>query len=95
MSKLISSVSFAEISRLSIIVTNCRKTLAQVKAETGADYILNGGMWNPDGSPCRGLKVGGKLLSKTTLGNVHGYGWTGTDIHMTLDWKNCANYLVK
>ena len=94
MSKLISSVSFTEIFRISIIVTNCRKSLDEVKAETGADYILNGGMWNGDGTPCAGLKVDGKLLSKTPFGNVHGYGWTGTDIHMTLDWKNCANYLA-
>lgn len=94
MSKYIYSVSSYEISRLSIIVTNCRKTMSQVKAETGADYILNGGMWNGDGTPCAGLKVDGKLLSKTPYGNVHGYGWTGTDIHMTLDWKNCANYLA-
>lgn len=94
MSKQIASIPLSNISRLEIAVTNCRKTLSQVKAETGADYILNGGMWNPDGSPCVGLKVGGKLLSKTPWGNVHGYGWTGTDIHMTLDWRGCANYLA-
>lgn len=92
--KYIQFVKLSDISRLSVFVTNCRKTLSQVKAETGADYILNGGMWNPDGSPCVGLKVDGKLLSKTPWGNVHGYGWTGTDIHMTLDWKGNANYLA-
>lgn len=94
MSKQSVSIPLHEISRLAIVVTNCRKTLAQVKSETGADYILNGGMWNPDGSPCAGLKVDGKLLSKTPFGNVHGYGWTGRDIHITLDWKGNANYLA-
>ena len=95
MSKTISLITFSNIVRMEIMVTNCRKSLAQVKAETGADYILNGGMWNTsDGSPCAGLKVGGKLLSKTPWGNVHGYGWTNTDIHMTLDWRGCATYLA-
>lgn len=94
MSKQIAFIPLSNISRLEIAVTNCRKSMSQVKAETGADYILNGGMWNPDGSPCVGLKVVGKLLSKTPWGNVHGYGWTGTDIHMTLDWRGCATYLA-
>ena len=92
--KHVSSIPRSSIDKLAIVVTSCRKSLAEVKAETGADYILNGGMWNPDGSPCVGLKVGGKLLSKTPWGNVHGYGWTGTDVHMTLDWRGCANYLA-
>lgn len=93
--KYIQFVKLSDISRLSVFVTNCRKSLSEVKTSTGADYILNGGMWNTsDGSPCAGLKVEGKLLSKTPWGNVHGYGWTGTDIHMTLDWRGCATYLA-
>lgn len=92
--KQILFINISDVSCLSIIVTNCRKSLDEVKLETGADYILNGGMWNGDGTPCAGLKVNGKLLSKTPFGNVHGYGWTGTDIRMTIDWKNCANYLA-
>ena len=59
MSKQIAHVPLEQISRLEIVVTKCRKSLTEVKGETGADYILNGGMWNPDGSPCVGLKVGG------------------------------------
>ena len=94
MNKQIAHVPLEQISRLEIVVTKCRKSLTEVKGETGADYILNGGMWNPDGSACVGLKVGGRLLSRTPWGNVHGYGWTGTGIHMTLDWKGNANYLA-
>lgn len=94
MSKQTAFIPLDQISRLDIVVTNCRKSLSEVKTSTGADYILNGGMWNPDGSPCVGLKADGKLLSKTPWGNVHGYGWTDTDIHMTLDWRGCATYLA-
>lgn len=46
--KRIASIPLSGISCLSIIVTNCRKSLDEVKLETGADYILNGGMWNGD-----------------------------------------------
>ena len=88
MAKAICGIPLSRIRRVGIYINESEKTLPQVKAETGADYILNGGMWNPDGSPCVGLKADGKLLSKTPWGNVHGYGWTGTDIHMTLDWEN-------
>lgn len=92
--KAVASIPFSSVSRLVIVVTNCRKTLAQVKAETGADYILNGGMWNADGSPCRGLKVDGKLLSATPWGDLAGYGWnTPQDLSQTTAWQSYSNYI--
>ena len=95
MSKRIALITLQSIDRLEIVVTNCRKSLAQVKEETGADYILNGGMWNPDGSPCRGLKVGGKLLSNTPWGNVPGYAWDSPrDIHMSVAWEAVTNFIA-
>ena len=48
--KKIISVPLSRIERLEIKVTGCRKTMAQVKKETGASHVLNGGMWNADGS---------------------------------------------
>ena len=93
--KAVASIPLSEISRLSIVVTNCRKTLAQVKAETNADYILNGGMWNSDGSPCRGLKVDGKLLSAAPWGDLAGYGWDiPRDLAQTTDWQGYDNYIA-
>ena len=83
MSKKMVSIPLDKIQRVEIKVTNCRKSLAQVKADTGADYILNGGMWNADGSPCPLLKVGGKNLSSFPW-SAYGYSWNdGPDIHMT------------
>ena len=64
MSKRIAYIPLNSIDKLEIRVTNCKKTLSQVKKETGAAYILNGGMWNADGSPCPMLKVGGALLKR-------------------------------
>ncbi|MBM6724591.1 N-acetylmuramoyl-L-alanine amidase [Pseudoflavonifractor phocaeensis] len=93
--KAVASIPLSEISRLAIVVTNCSKTLAQVKEERGADYILNGGMWNPDGTPCRGLKVDGKLLSATPWGDLAGYGWDiPRDLAQTTDWQGYDNYIA-
>ena len=93
--KAVASIPLSEISRLAIVVTNCSKTLAQVKEERGADYILNGGMWNPDRTPCRGLKVDGKLLSATPWGDLAGYGWgIPRDLAQTTDWQGYDNYIA-
>lgn len=92
--KKIASIPLDKIQRLSIVVTGCQKTLAQVKGETGADFILNGGMWNADGSPCRGLKAEGKLLSAAPWGDLAGYGWdTPQDIRQTTRWQEFDNYI--
>ena len=83
MSKLITYVPLSSVERIELRVTNCRKTLSQVKAETKAHYVLNGGMWNPDGSACPLLKVGGVMRSGTPWRAV-GYAWDkGPDIRMT------------
>ena len=92
--KAVASIPLSNISKLSIVVTNCRMGLDQTRAMTGADYILNGGMWNADGSPCRGLKMDGKLLSAEPWGDLAGYGWdTPQDLRQTTDWSACKNYI--
>ena len=74
MSKLITYIPLSSVERIELRVTNCRKTLSQVKAETKAHYVLNGGMWNPDGTPCPLLKVGGVMRSGTPW-RAMGYAW--------------------
>lgn len=84
MSKKIVSIPLSEIQRIEIKVTNCKKSMAQVKKESGAAYLLNGGMWNADGSPCPLLKVNGKNLSSFPW-SAYGYSWdTGPDIRLSL-----------
>lgn len=91
----IARIPLSCVAKLSIVVTNCSKTLAQVKEMTGAEYILNGGMWNPDGSPCRGLKADGRLLSQTPWGDMAGYGWNSpSDISQTTNWQKYDNYIA-
>ena len=94
MSKLITYVPLSSVERIELRVTNCRKTLSQVKEETGAHYVLNGGMWNPDGSACPLLKVGGVMRSGTPWRAV-GYAWDkGPDIHMTSGYEGAANFIA-
>lgn len=93
--KQIAEIPFSNIDRIEIYVAKCTKTVAQAKKVTGADYVMNGGMWNPDGSPCRGLKVDGKLLSNTPWNNIPGMGWNSpNDFVMTLKWQNYDNFIA-
>lgn len=94
MRKKIAYIPLSSIEKLEIRITNCRKSLSQVKQETDADYILNGGMWNPDGSPCPLLKADGKLLSKAPW-SAYGYGWdSGPDIRLTADHGAVRNFVA-
>ena len=94
MSKLVVNLPLSGIDKLEIRVTNCKKSMAQVKQESGADYILNGGMWNSDGSPCPILKAGGALLSEVPWG-AYGYGWnTGADIRLESNWRLLENFIA-
>ena len=94
MSKIITYVPLSSVERIELRVTNCRKTLSQVKAETKAHYVLNGGMWNPDGSACPLLKVGGVMLSGTPWRPM-GYAWDkGPDIRMTSEHEGADNFIA-
>lgn len=93
MSKHIAYVSLAQVERIELRVSRCTETLQAVQAATGADYILNGGMWNADGSACPLLKVDGKLVSAVPWG-AYGYGWnTGADIKLESNWSLFENFL--
>ena len=93
MSKLITAIPLSSVERIELRVTRCRKSLVEVKAETGAHYVLNGGMWNPDGSACPLLKAGGQVLSGTPW-RAYGYAWDqGPDIRMTTDMER-ANFIA-
>lgn len=73
MSKYISSVPLSSISKLQIYINRGRKGLSVIKRETGADYVLNGGLFNPDWTACPLLKADGVMQSKTTW-RAYGFG---------------------
>ena len=93
MSKYISSVPLSSISKLQIYINSGKKGLSAIKKETGADYVMNGGLFNPDWTACPLLKADGVMQSKTTW-RAYGFGWNRPeDISLRLDYENVSNFI--
>lgn len=72
-----------EISKARIYVNKRKKTLAEIKEETGCDVIINGGLFDMDykDRPNLWLRVDGKTLN-TDKDGYWCYGWDVNDIRM-------------
>ena len=81
--------------RMSVYINTARKTITQIKAETGADYAFNGALYHmPTFKPVMTLKVDGKLLSEEPY-DYTGFGWNGSDTPvMTQDYKKYQNFIT-
>ena len=79
------SIPLERIQRVQIYINSPRKTVAQIKAETGAAYILNGTLYDmTTGKVNCHLKADGKVLANPNY-TVYGYAWdSGADIAMTI-----------
>lgn len=90
MAKKIATLKLSSIDKIYLLVTNCKKNLTQTYKEVKNQYpnqevyLLNGGMWNRDGSACPHLKVNGSKVSKDPqpYWDAYGYAWDNTDIHL-------------
>lgn len=90
MAKKIATLKLSSIDKIYLLVTNCKKNLTQTYKEVKNQYpnqevyLLNGGMWNRDGSACPHLKVNGSKVSKDPqpYWDAYGYAWNNTDIHL-------------
>ena len=79
MSKYIASIPLGDIERIQIYVNKSAKTLAEIKAETGADYLINGGLYQGAQAVCH-LRADGRTYAKDPC-TYWGYAWdTGPDI---------------
>lgn len=79
MRKCVATLKLANVRRISVVFGNGR-SMAQVKADVGCDYILNGGLYDSTGGPVCHLKVDGVTMAKDPWSYV-GYGWDhGPDI---------------
>lgn len=92
-----------EIEKARIYVNKCAKTLAAIQKETGADVLINGGLYDMDykDRPNLWLRVDGKTLSKDDDG-FWCYGWDVSDFRMihsndieTVQNAICCTSLVK
>ena len=90
------TIPLEEIDRIQIYINAARKSLSAIRAETGADYILNGTLYNMSTfQPNCHLKAEGEVLCRPPYA-VAGYAWqTGPDISMdTLPDESQRNYIA-
>ena len=90
------TIPLEEIDRIQIYINAARKSLSAIRAETGADYILNGTLYNMSTfEPNCHLKAEGEVLCRPPYA-VAGYAWqTGPDISMdTLPDDGQRNYIA-
>ena len=75
------TIPISRIDRLRLYINSRKKTLDAIRAETGADYILNGTLFNMTTfEPNCHIKADGAVLCKPAY-TVMGYAWqTGPDI---------------
>lgn len=81
--KAVTKVRRDAISRLAIYINTGKKTLAQIKGETGADYICNGGIFDSRFRACCHLRADGYTWAEDAY-SYHGYGWDTNDIRVML-----------
>lgn len=76
-------IPLEKIKKIQIVQTDCKKTVAQVKASTGAQYVCNGGLYNfTTRKPLCKLRVDGVTYANDQYG-YWSYAWnTGSDIRM-------------
>ena len=90
------TIPLEDIDRIQIYINAARKSLSAIRAETGADYILNGTLYNMSTfEPNCHLKAEGEVLCRPPYA-VAGYAWqTGPDISMdTLPDDGQRNYIA-
>ncbi len=89
------TIPLEHIQRVRIYINSPQKTVAEIKATTGADYILNGTLYNmATGAVNCHLKVDGEVVAKPNY-TVMGYGWNkGSDITMMPLPSPAENYIA-
>ena len=90
------TIPLSNIERIQIYVNTARKSLSEIQGETGADYIINGTLYNMNTfAPNCHLKADGKVLCNPAY-SVAGYAWNeGPDISIdTLPDPTQRNYIA-
>ena len=90
------TIPLKDIQRIQIYLNTSRKSLAAIQKETGADYIINGTLYNMEAfKPNCHLRVDGRTIC-TPAYDVAGYAWNdGPDISIdTLPDPTQRNYIA-
>ena len=90
------TIPLSNIERIQIYVNTARQSLSEIQGETGADYIINGTLFNMSTfKPNCHLRVDGRTIC-TPAYSVAGYAWNeGPDISIdTLPDPSQRNYIA-
>lgn len=93
MSKQMAQIPLSQIDRVQIYLNTKRLSLDQIKAATGADYIIPGGLYEGNKAVCH-LKADGYVYAKDQY-TYWGYAWDdGPDISMcVVPTESKRNYI--
>ena len=93
--RAIVEIPLENIQRVQLLINSPRKSVAQIKAASGADFILNGTLYNlKTGKVDCHLKADGSVIAKPDY-TVYGYGWEmGPDIKMMVLPSPADNYIA-
>lgn len=79
MAKAVCGIPLSRIRRVEIYINESARDLEEVKEATGADYIINGGLFEGTKAVCH-LKAGGRVWASDSY-TYWGYAWdTGPDM---------------
>lgn len=90
------TIPLSDIEKISLYINTAKKSLPAIRAETGADYLLNGTLYNMTTfAPLCHLRADGVTLCSPDY-QVAGYSWNaGPDIFLdTLPDDSRSNYLA-
>lgn len=90
------TIPLSNIQKIQIYVNTAKRSLSEIRAETGADYIINGTLYNMETfKPNCHLRVDGRTIC-TPAYDVAGYAWNdGPDISIdTLPDPTQRNYIA-
>ena len=91
--KRVVSIPTGDIAKINLYVNTNKKTLATIMKETGADYGINGGLFEWTWKACPLLKADGAMVSDDPY-TAWGYGWnSGYDIEMSNKHSAYQNYI--
>lgn len=78
--ELLETIPLSKIAKIELYENKNRLYMAQIKSQTGADFIINGGLFNSAFRPVCNVKANGKVLSDPKY-TEYGYAWNeGPDI---------------
>ena len=81
----------AKPKKVSIYHNTKGETPEAIKAKTGCTTILNGMLFNPDGSFCLKARISGETLANEN-GTFFGYGWSGNALPVIAHSDKMAAY---